>query len=131
MSDWPSLWMPGALVTVFPWSTCSIGQFYPGSANPVSATWTTANRAYFIQFRLSRPLLVVKLMALSGATVGTNNSDVGIYDAGGTLIVSSGATLTANANAIQEFNITDTLLGTGLFYLAMSMNGSSYSIQNE
>ncbi len=59
----------------------------------------------------------------SGLTAG-GNCDVGIYDDQGNRLVSSGATArTASAETIC--NITDTFLAPGIYYIAMSHDGTS------
>ena len=67
------------------------------------------------------PLVIVKLFILNGATVNAaNNIDLGIYSEDGTRLVSSGSTAQGSANTLQEFDITDTLIGPGKFYLAQA-----------
>ena len=95
------------------------------AAGFASATFPAANRAIGYPFTLSEPWVITTLWVCSGATVGTNNVDVGIYDVAGTRLISSGAELTANANALQLFDITDTLLGVGKFFMAVSLNGTT------
>jgi hypothetical protein len=57
------------------------------------------------------------MLVLNGATA-SGNMDVGIYDYAGTRLVSSGSTAQSGTSAFQDFDITDTLLGPGIFYLA-------------
>ena len=111
-------------MTIHPLSSESIGPAYMaiGSSVSASATWTSANRAIYIPFFLEEPIVVVKLWSFNGATAA-NNIDVGIYDAVGTKIVSSGSTVQSGTSTLQEFDITDTLIGSGMFYLAAAMDG--------
>ena len=95
------------------------------AANAAGTVYPSANLAIYIPMWVMQPLVAVQMFAYSGATVGTNNIDVGIYDGAGNKLVSSGSTLTANASDLQVFNITDTLLGTGLHYLAVAMDGTT------
>jgi hypothetical protein len=132
MSDWPiSVLEP--LVTIHPWSMECIG---PGMItcnnftlnNAVSLAWPVANKAYFFPFILSKQITAVMMFTLNGATIG-NNVDVGVYSADGTRLVSSGSTAqSGSANTIQTYNITDTTMGPGLFYLAMAMDGTTGTV---
>lgn len=86
-----------------------------------AAAWPTANKAIFVPFSVHGPVTVVKMFLENGGTV-SGNVDVGIYDRGGARLVSSGSTAQSGASAIQEFNITDTLLNPGLYYLACALD---------
>jgi len=125
MSDFPyNLVIPDGLVTIDPNSMCSLGYAsYTGAA--VSVAWQSANRAIYIPFRISRSILVLNMYTFNGAVVN-GNLDIGIYDKHGTRIVSSGSTAQAGVSSIQTLNITDTVIGPGLFYmaLALSTNGT-------
>jgi hypothetical protein len=63
----------------------------------------------------------------NGATAA-NNIDVGIYDAAGTRLVSAGSTAQAGTSDLQLFDVTDTLLGPGLFYFAVSFDGTTGTV---
>lgn len=90
---------------------------------PASTAWPTANLALFIPFRLAEPVTVYKLATGSGATAA-GNFDIGIYDAAGNRMVSSGAT--AKGASVEHIaDVTDTRLGPGLYYLAMSADGTN------
>jgi hypothetical protein len=89
-----------------------------------AAAYPETNRAMFVPVSVQAPLTVVKLFTLNGATA-SGNVDVGIYDAGGVRLVSSGSTAQAGTSVIQEFNITDTLLLPGLYYLAIAADNTT------
>jgi hypothetical protein len=91
---------------------------------PASAVWPSTNLAIFVPFRISQPISANLLWVANGAAV-SGNVDVGIYDVAGTRLVSSGSTAQAGVSVIQTFNIADTWLGAGLFYLAMAMNNTT------
>jgi hypothetical protein len=93
-----------------------------------SQTWVTANKALFIPFVLNDPVTVTKLWTANGATA-SGNLDVGIYAPDGTLIVSTGATAQSGTSTIQAVNITDTLVGRGAFYLALSHSSTAGTYQ--
>lgn len=86
----------------------------------VAATvaWGTANRAIYVPTRVPRRVVVRKIGASTGST-SAGNIDVGIYDASGALVVSSGST--AKASSItQVIDVADTTIGPGLYYLALN-----------
>lgn len=117
------------LVTVHPWSPESLGdmimsQGASGLDACASAPWPANNRALLIPFRVYQPETIVKLGSLNGATA-SGNIDMGIYDRAFTRLVSIGSTAQAGTTAIQEFDITDILLGTGQFYLAVAMSSTA------
>jgi hypothetical protein len=118
MGDWVGDAYPnhcGVLSTVGP--ECSIAQYQSavgaGYAN-VSA-WPSANLALYVPVRVGRRVTVYQMSWEVGAQNG--NCDVGIYTEDGTRLVSAGSTA-VGAAGLQVFNITDTVLGPGMYYLA-------------
>ena len=97
------------------------------AAVPLRAVWPTANKALYVPFRIGKPVLVKKLFLINGATV-SGNVDVGIYDAAGTRLISAGSTAQVGANALQQFDIADTLLGWGLFYMALAVSNVTATV---
>lgn len=89
-----------------------------------SAAFPAANAAIYVPFRINKPIVVASIEVLNGATV-SGNVDVGIYNESGTRLVSSGSTAQSGTSVIQVFNITDTLLGPGLFYMALACSNTT------
>jgi hypothetical protein len=89
-----------------------------------SAVFPTANKVLYIPFRIPTPVKVLQLYVVNGGTV-SGNVDIGIYSRDGTKIVSSGSTAQASINVRQLFNITDTLLGRGVFYLGLTLSNTT------
>lgn len=89
-----------------------------------SAAFPSANRAYYIPILVPYAVVVTKLFCINGGTAG-NNFDIGIYDVAGTKIVSTGSTAQSGTSQVQTVDITDTILGPGLFYMALACNGTS------
>jgi len=113
--------VPGQTVTISPYSVHSIGPglLSLGHTTFGSGAWPAANRALLIPFVLPRHLTVYKAGWMNGGAV-SGNADIGIYDAAGVLLVSSGATAKTPINTIQMVDITDTLLlGRSIHYLAL------------
>lgn len=80
----------------------------------------TANRAYYMRFVPSRDMLVTSIAFMVFTVDAANpNVDVGIYDASGARLVSSGATAgKLNALGKQSVTITATLLRAHTVYYA-------------
>lgn len=95
---------------------------------PASATYPTANLAILIPFNLPRDATIVKLWANNGATL-SGNIDVGIYDDAFAKIVSIGSTVQAGtANQLQEFDITDTTMIAGRYYLVVALDNTTATL---
>lgn len=99
------------------------GHFIDGSTSITSATYPTANLAICTPFTVEAPMLVQKLFAYNGAVSG--NIDMGIYSHDGTKIVTIGSTAQAGTNVIQAFDVTDTYIGRGLFYLVLALDNTT------
>lgn len=111
-----------ALVLITPASYLSIGvELGANAVTPASAVWPAANRAIFVPFVLPERVTVRQLLCVNGGTV-SGNVDVGIYNSDLSLLISSGSTAQAGVNSTQTFDVTDTVLQPGFFYLAMAAN---------
>jgi hypothetical protein len=84
---------------------------------PGAAAWPAANRAIYAPLIIESWVLVTQLFIYVGAAAGT--ADIGIYDVEKKKLVSSGATNTAGTNTLQLFDVTDTLLTPGNYWLGM------------
>ena len=91
-----------------------------------AVAWPSGSLAIYCPIVIPAPIIAVMLAVGNGA-VG-NNIDVGIYDQAGTLIVSSGSTAMSGTSATQTFDISDTVIGPGLFYLAAAIDGTTGGI---
>jgi hypothetical protein len=100
----------------------SIGQ------NLAAAAWPSANRAYYVPVSIYSVVTIVKMFVHNGATA-SGNIDVGIYDSGGVRLVSSGSTAQSGTGVIQSFDITDTVLRPGLYYLACAMDNTTGTLE--
>lgn len=130
MADWPNALMPPApVITPFALESLGIalGAQNNGLVTAASAAYPSANLALFLPFLLGSPTTVTKLCVVNGGTA-SGNVDVGIYDAVGTRIASAGSTAQAGTNALQAFDITDVVLGAGLYYLAVAKDDTTGTI---
>ncbi len=107
---------PGAVITTFGYQNSTAAGVASGWA---STAWPSANRAYYYPVVVAVPVVVTKLFVANGATA-SGNLDVGLYTVDGTRLLSTGSTAQAGTAAIQAVDVTDTLIGAGLYYLALS-----------
>lgn len=126
--DFPIPVMPPLPLT-HTWSleTLGVGQNTMSNTNlsaQASAVYPAASRILYLPFGLATPIVVVKLWCYNGATVA-GDVNMGIYDAAGTRLVSIGTTAQASINVLQSFDITDTEIGPGDFYLAIIASSAS------
>lgn len=92
-----------------------------------STTWPAANRGYFVPFELPSPRYVTQIAWVNGGTA-SGNVDAGIYDLSGNRLASGGGTAQTGTNAIQAVDITDLYLDPGVYYMALSMDGTAGTI---
>jgi hypothetical protein len=101
-----------------------IGSGVPYLTSQASAVWPSANRAIYIAFELDRPMWVTQMYALNGATAA-GNMDIGLYAADGTRLVSNGSVAQTGTTVLQAFNITDTYLDSGAYWMALALSSAS------
>lgn len=104
-----------------PYTGWSCGPGFRGTLTGLN--WPAANRALFFPFRVPVPVTVCKGIAGAGST-GLGNFDIGVYDALGNLIVSSGSVARV-VNSENVANFTNTLLAPGMYYMAMAQDGTN------
>lgn len=97
------------------------------AAGSGSAVWPSANRALYLPFELWEAATVTQMSILNG-TVVSGNMDVGIYDAAGSRLVSSGSIARANASDLQVVDLADTALDPGLYYMALAISTGSDNV---
>lgn len=114
-------------VTVTPVALESIGSTTGSTSAPASAVWPNASRAIFVPFRLFTPIVAVKMFVVNG-TVVSGNIDMGIYDEFGTRLVSKGSTAHAGTSVMQILDIADTVLGAGLFFMALVIDNTTATV---
>lgn len=118
-----------ALVTIYPCSDESLGSLPHTLGNTTlgsiaSTAYPASNAAIYIPFTVSELITVRKLFSYNGAAA-SGNIDVGIYDAAGTRLASTGSTAQSGTNTLQVFDITDFVLVPGKYYLAVAMDNTT------
>lgn len=85
--------------------------------------WPGANRALYFPVRIPRTFPVARGFVIqNGNAAGTQ--DIGVYDQAGNRLTNIGATA-RSSNVCQHFDVTDVVLGPGVYYFALL--GSSTS----
>lgn len=115
--------MLGPVITIHTFSPWSVGSYFPG-ATLASATWPSGSRAFYIPFRLPFPFVITQAFWENGAAV-SGNVDIGIYDAAGTRLRSSGSIAQVNVSVIQSVDLTDLTIDGGVFYLALAVDNTT------
>lgn len=107
----------------------TIGDYYRGTTSTPSAgnAYDTANTATYSPFIVTWPFLAQK-MAVQVVTQ-SGSMDVGIYSEKGTRLVSMGSTAVAAAG-LQTFDITDTWLNPGTYFMAINCDNTTASFQS-
>ena len=97
--------------------------------NGIGTGTRAANSALFWPFMIFETSVAKKMSFISG-NAGTGNADLGIYDGGKNLLVSSGSTALVGANTLQEIDIANTTLHPGQYFMALVFSsGSSTFLQ--
>lgn len=119
-------------------STYSRHMFGPSAraiATPASATYPSAQRAYYYPVVIPVACTIYRFFWLNGATASTDDIQVGIYndnDAGtdgpGTALLRGTATLASGANVCQFDDVTDTPLYPGRYWLAIWGEGTTTTL---
>jgi hypothetical protein len=113
-------------------SPCSIGGmgFGVGLGFGSLTAWPAANRALYVPFVLDVPALISKMGWENGATVN-GNVDVGVLDAAGRKVASSGSVAQAGASVYQAVSLLAAVwLDPGQYWLAMASSSATGTFRN-
>jgi len=120
MSVWPEVnhtaFVKSTVLNVSPGCSEFGRMCLAGNITSATGAVAAANTAVYVPFQINVPIIVAQGIVLNGAVAG--NVDWGIYDRFGTRIVSIGTTAMAGATQPQLFNVTDTLLNPGTYFMA-------------
>jgi hypothetical protein len=86
-----------------------------------SGTYPTADLAIYIPVRVVVSVTVLKIHIGTGTASG--NLDVGLYSSTGSRLVSSGTTAITGTG--QTVDVTDTSIGRGLYYIAITVDNTT------
>jgi hypothetical protein len=107
----------------------SVGNALAGIGLATGNQVLAANKALYVPVSVQSPITIVKMFVINGTAV-SGNIDVGIYDQGGVRLVSIGSTAQSGTSAVQEFDITDTTLNPGLYYLAVALDNGTGAVHS-
>lgn len=112
-----------SLTDVFlgPDGPCGLGQELVAASAQVasSSTWPNANDAVYWPLRIAEPRTIVKAWQMGNGVTGT--WEISLYSGLTRLLVSSQFSNTA---ALNEDDITDYILGPGMYYVRVACNAS-------
>lgn len=96
-----------------------------------SGAWIAADRAIYVPLYVPAPAVVVKLWWLNGTSV-SGNIDCALYRASDlSRVVTVGGVAQAGVSAVQEADVADTSIGSGVYLLALSAdNAIGHVIRN-
>lgn len=98
----------------------NMSSWYSYQDNAVTSTaWGTQYRAVYVPVRVPVRCVVRKL-GYASSTTATGNIDIGLYDASGVRLVSSGSTAKVGATSLAVVDVTDTTIGPGGYYIALN-----------
>lgn len=89
--------------------------------NVVSSTggaWPVAETAIYVPLAVRSPSIVKKIW-FAGASTGTGNYDIGLYDAAGVKLLAKGSTAKTTAGVEVVWDCTDTFILPGVYYFAL------------
>lgn len=96
------------------------------SAVHVAGSW------YRSEIQVREPMVVTGIGVLNGATVGTDNLVVALYDTNGNLLGNSGPALSAGANAFQNIPLLSPLtVVPGRYFIAVQASGTTATTRRQ
>jgi hypothetical protein len=98
--------------------------------NAASGSWPNANRATYVGFEVLDTLILTQFYVLNGAGAAAGNVDMAVYTADGRRLISAGSTAQSNpsANTFQIFDVTDTELAPGMYFLGICFSSASATV---
>lgn len=127
MGDWPesnAVTLPGPVISSIGPESMAHDICLNTGLTAASATWPSASRTIYVGTVIERVTTVLQMFTYNGATA-SGNVDIGIYDYQGNRLVSMGATAQSGTSVIQLYNITNTTLAPGRYFLAMSLSNTT------
>lgn len=107
-----------------------VGIFFTAAAGvnePTSQTWSSANRALYVPFKIAGPMNVQRLWWANGGTAA-GNVDCGVYSIGRTKLASTGSTVQTGTNVVQSVAVS-ILLQPGSYYMALALSSTSGTVR--
>ena len=114
------------LVASDSWHCLGTGIAASAAVTPVSATWPAANRALYIPILVTEDITVTKLWCHNGSAV-SGNVNMCLYNSAFAQVAGTeiGSTAQAGTSVLQEFNIADTAIVAGLYYIGIVLSNTT------
>jgi hypothetical protein len=125
--------LSGGIVSTgrYRYSTVPVGSVAYGSFG--TNTTLVSGTIYWADVFIPRNFTVTGIAVLNGATVGTNNGLVGLYNSAGSLVGNSdlAGALSANANTFQARDLLTPYqaVGPGRYWVAYQQNGTTATLR--
>lgn len=120
------IFQPQYIYQPVPFHVCSVGRYNSlpwgmmafADGGVGTSAWPANNLAVYVPVSIPTPFTIARFMVPNGSNI-TGNVDIGIYDIGGTRLLSTGSTLRASASAVQYIGVTDQVFQAGSYYLGL------------
>lgn len=121
-----NIFQPQFIYQPVPFHVCSVGRYSSvswglmalGDGDVLTPGWAVNDLAIYVPVSIPVPFTIARFLIANGSNI-TGNVDVGIYNAAGTRLLSTGSTVRANASAVQYIGVTDQVFQAGTYYLAL------------
>lgn len=98
----------------------------PNTIISSGAVWVSANRIIYVPIRVPEPMRVLLLHWDNGAAV-SGNVQIGLYNADGVRLATSGTVAQAGVNTLQSAAV-DVTIGWGMHYIALTLDNTTGTI---
>jgi hypothetical protein len=122
--------LQGVLATYNEGSLVADFQTSTGNAfNNTTANLGATNRAVYCAVQVNSTITAYQMAWINGATL-SGTVDVGIYSDANVRLVSSGPQTQAGVSTVQTFDIADTVLTPGTYFLALAVSSATSTFRN-
>lgn len=113
--------LPLHITSIGRWNNFVTIASFQAAANFGNATWPASNRAVYVPMTIPARFTVARFMVCNGSTVA-GNLDVGLYNANGSRLISTGTTAQAGTTQVQYIDVTNQSFPAGNYYLALVLS---------
>jgi hypothetical protein len=108
-----------------------VADFQTSTGNAFNNTTGTvgANTAFYTQVQVNTTITAYQMAWINGATL-SGTVDVGIYSDANVRLVSSAPQTQAGVSTVQAFDIADTVLTPGTYFLALASSSATATFRN-
>lgn len=99
-----------------------------GGSGIANTAWPANNRAIYSPISLPSRFTVARFMIANGNATG--NIDIGLYNANGSLLISTGTQARSGSSVVQYYDVTDQAFPAGDYYLALVASTTSATVSS-